>query len=101
DERGLPEIERLDHGGEIIGVAVHVVPLGSLTGSAMAATVMGDHAEALLSEEQHLAVPSVGAQGPTMGESHDRAFAPVLVVDLRAVLRRNRAHEDPPGDGPP
>jgi len=33
-----------------------------------------------------LAVPSVGAQRPTVRERYDRAFAPVLVVDFGAVL---------------
>jgi hypothetical protein len=26
DQRGVSEIERLDHGREVVGVAVHVVP---------------------------------------------------------------------------
>ena len=86
DERGVLEIERLDHGCKIVGIAVHVVPRRGLAGPAMAATVMRDHAESILREEQHLAVPSVGAQRPAVRERYDRAFAPVLVVDFGAVL---------------
>ncbi len=92
DERGLLEIERLDHGGKIVGITVHIVSRRRLTRPAMAATVMGDHAEAVLREEQHLAVPGVGVERPAMREGYDRAFAPVLVVDLRPVFRRNCCH---------
>ncbi len=91
DERGVLEIERLDDGCKIVGIAVHVVPRRGLAGPAMAATVVRDHAEAVLREEQHLAVPSVGAQRPAVRERDDRAFAPVLVVDFGAVLRGDRA----------
>ena len=89
-QRGVLEIERLDHGRKIVGIAVHVVPGRGLAGPAMATTVVCDHAEAVLREEKHLAVPSVGAQRPAVRERYDRAFAPVLVVDFRAVLGGDR-----------
>ncbi len=92
DERGLREIERFDDGCKIVGIAVHVVPRRGLAGPAMAATVVRDHAESVLREEQHLAVPSVGAQRPAVRERYDRAFAPVLVVEFGAVLSGDRAH---------
>ena len=86
NERGVLEIECLDHGGKIVGIAVHVIPRRGLARPAVSATVVCDHAEAVLREEKHLAVPSVGAQRPTVRERYDRAFAPVLVVDFGAVL---------------
>jgi hypothetical protein len=49
-------------------------------------TVVRDHAKAVLQEEKHLAVPSVGAQNPAMRERYNRAFAPVLVIDFGALL---------------
>jgi hypothetical protein len=84
-ESGVLEIECLDHGCEIIGIAIHVIPRRGLARPAMATTVVCDHPEAVLREEKHLAVPSVRAQRPTMRERYDRAFAPVLVVDFGAV----------------
>jgi hypothetical protein len=45
------EIERFDRGGQVVGVAVHVVARPRLAGSAMAAPVVGDPAEAVLREE--------------------------------------------------
>src|SRR5262252_10292007 len=58
----------------------------------MTAPVMRDRAEAVLRQEQHLAVPCVRAQRPAVRERDDRALAPVLVVDFRAVFRGDRAH---------
>ena len=52
----------------------------------MAAPVVRDDAEAVLCEEEHLAVPHVGVQRPAMRERNDRATAPVLVVDLPCRL---------------
>src|SRR5262249_25304365 len=92
DQRGVLEIERLDDGCKIVGIAVHVVSESSLARPAMATPVKRDDAEAVLLEEQHLAVPSVGAERPAVRESDYRAFAPVLVIDLRTVFRRDRAH---------
>ena len=84
-EHGVLEIECLDHGCEIVSIAIHVIPRRGLARPAMSTTVVCDHAEAVLHEEKQLAVPSVGAQRPTMRERYDRAFAPVLVVDFGAV----------------
>jgi hypothetical protein len=48
----------------------------------MAAPVVGYDAIAVFEEEQHLRVPVIGRQRPTMAE-HDRlSTAPVLIVDL-------------------
>src|SRR5499427_5222945 len=58
----------------------------------MTAPVMRDRAEAVLRQEQHLAVPCVRAQRPAVRERDDRALAPVLVVDFRAVSGGDRAH---------
>src|SRR5215831_18408034 len=62
----------------------------------MTAPVMRDRAEAVLRQEQHLAVPCVRAQRPAVRERDDRALAPVLVVDFRAVFGGDRAHVGTP-----
>jgi hypothetical protein len=90
--RDVREIECVDHGGEVVGVPVHVVSGPGLTRSTMPTTIVGHDPEAVLCEEQHLAVPHVGVQRPPMRQGDDRAVAPVFVVDRRAVLRRDRAH---------
>lgn len=85
------EIKRFDHGCKIVGIAVHVIPRKWLTRPAMATTVVRDHTEPVLSKEKHLTVPSVRVQRPTVRESYDRAFAPILVVDFGVVFGGDRA----------
>src|SRR5262250_2715502 len=59
----------------------------------MAAPVNCNTAKPALHKKQHLPIPGVGVQGPTMRERYDWASAPVLVVDLCPVFCGNRAHE--------
>src|SRR5262249_52168881 len=73
-------------------IAVHVVTLRGLARAAVAAPVMRDNAKAMLCQEQQLAVPGVGVEWPAMREGDDGAAAPVLVVDLGAVLGLDRRH---------
>ena len=80
-QRGVREIERLDDGRKIVGIAVHVVSGRGLAGPAMATPVVRHYAEAVLREEKHLAIPSVRAQRPAVRECYDRAHAPLLAVD--------------------
>jgi hypothetical protein len=58
----------------------------------MAATVDANYPIAMLDEEQHLGVPVVGTQGPAMMEDNRLALTPVLVKDLSAVFRFDKAH---------
>src|SRR5262245_57064017 len=58
----------------------------------MTAPVMGHDTVAILRQEEHLGVPHVGVQGPSVRERHDRPFAPVLVVNLGSVFCSDRAH---------
>src|SRR3954453_8569442 len=89
-QRGVLEVERLDHGGKIVGISVHVVPRRGLARPAMTATVVRDDAEALLRKEKHLAVPSVRAQGPAVRERYDQTLPPFLIINLRAVFASDR-----------
>src|ERR1700685_3793805 len=63
--------------------------------SAVAAAVVGDDAIAVAEEDQHLIVPVIGRQWPTMTEHDGLAFAPVLVEDLDAVFGLHDAHGVP------
>jgi hypothetical protein len=58
----------------------------------MTAPVVRNHTESLLGEEEHLSVPCVGTQRPSVRKRYDRALALVFVVDRRAIFYRNRAH---------
>jgi hypothetical protein len=43
---------------------------------------MGDHTEALAEEEEHLRVPIVRAQRPTVTKDDGLSFTPVFVIDV-------------------
>jgi hypothetical protein len=75
---------------------IHVVTIGHLRGTTVAATVMRDDAIAVIEEEHHLCVPVIARERPTMTE-HDRlTFPPVLIENLGAVFGGDRGHREPP-----
>src|ERR1700687_1607784 len=86
DMDGVFQVEMRRKSGQVVGVMVHIVALGGLSGAAMATAVMGDHAIAMLQEEQQLHVPIIGRQRPTVRKNNRLSRAPVLVVNLRSVL---------------
>jgi len=42
-------------------------------------------------QEEHLRLPTIGIEWPAVAEDDGLPRAPVLVIDLRAVFRCNRA----------
>ncbi|MGY4470775.1 hypothetical protein ACVWWK_006484 [Bradyrhizobium sp. LB9.1b] len=93
DHRRALDVERLKQSGEIVGIGIHVVAGPRLIRPAMAASIMGNNAVAVVRQEQHLGVPSVGGERQAMGEGHDRTGTQVLEVDLRAVFHCCSRHE--------
>jgi hypothetical protein len=91
-QRGVLEVKRLDHGCEIVGIAVHVVRGGGLARTAVPAPVVRDHPETLLRKEEHLAVPGVRVQRPAVRKRYSWTRAPILVVDFRTVLGGDKTH---------
>src|SRR5690242_4743823 len=73
---------------------IHVMAVGGLSGAAVSTAIMGDNSIAMMQEEQHLVIPVVGTERPTMAENYRLSIAPVLVVNLDTVFRRNRGHEN-------
>src|SRR6266513_1520449 len=67
---------------KIVGIVIHVVAVARLGGPAVAASIMGYYAIAVLEEEQHMRVPVIGRQRPTMTKDNRLSFAPVLVIDV-------------------
>jgi hypothetical protein len=47
DMHGVLQIEMCRERRQIVGIVIHVVPIGDLRGAAMATAVMGDDAEAV------------------------------------------------------
>ena len=93
---GVMEIEMGSQRGEVVGVVIHVVTVAGLGGASVPSPVVSDDAVPVLEEEQHLGVPIVAREGPTMAENDRLPGAPVLVEDLRAVGRGDRAHAPAP-----
>src|SRR5207302_4184786 len=59
----------------------------------MPAPVMGNDAITVIQKEQHLRVPVIGRQRPTVAEDDGLSFAPIFIidVDLSSVLLTNGA----------
>ena len=87
DMDGVLQIEMRGKRGLVMGVVIHIVAIGDL-GQTPMTPAAGDHAIAMLQEEQHLRVPVVG-QRPAMAEHNRLTGTPVLVVDLNAVFGFN------------
>src|SRR6266849_7193017 len=92
DVNGVLQIEMRRQSRKVVGIVIHVMAAARLGGSAVAAAVMGYDSIAMIEEEQHLRVPVIGRQRPTMAEHDGLTFAPVLVEDLNTVFGCNRAH---------
>ena len=90
------QVEFFHQRSEIVGVGVHFVAIPRLARSSMAAAVVGNAAIPMGAQKQHLIFPGVRAQRPAMAEDHGLSTAPILVIDLRAVLRRDGVHRLPP-----
>jgi hypothetical protein len=54
DEDGVFQVELFDERREIIGVGVHFIAVPRLAGTSVTATVMGDTAITVGSQEEHL-----------------------------------------------
>src|SRR6185295_2925723 len=90
----VAKVEMNDQGGSIGRVVVHVMAIAYLRRPAVTAPIMRDDAVALVEEIEHLRVPVVGAQWPTMMENDRLGIlgTPILVEDLDAIVRGDRAH---------
>src|SRR4029077_18625851 len=76
----------------VSGVGVHLVAGNGLCGASMSTAVMSDHAVSPLEKEHHLSVSVVCRERPAMVEKQRLPSAPVLVINLSAVFRRERWH---------
>ena len=93
DKHGIAQVQHVDQRGQVIGIAVHVVAVPGLVGTAMAAAVMGNDPKALPAEEIHLPVPGIGGQRPAMRKDDRLPLPPVLVEDPGSVCGREDTHE--------
>src|SRR5687768_13556557 len=52
---------------------------------------MGNAAIAVGSQKEHLRLPAIGCERPTVAEDNGLSFAPILVIDLCAIFHCDRA----------
>jgi hypothetical protein len=71
---------------------IHVMSVARLGGPSVAAAVVRYDTIAVIEEEQQLRVPVIGRKRLAMAEHNGLTFAPVFVIDLRTILRRDRIH---------
>src|SRR3954470_20770752 len=79
---------------QVICIVIHVVAIAGLSRSAVTAAVVSYDAIAVVKKEQHLRVPVVGRQWPTMAEDDGLTLAPVLVENLDAAFGFDGVHMD-------
>src|SRR6266403_378336 len=89
---GVLQIKMRGQSRKVVGIVIRVMAVARLGGPAVASSVMGDDAIAVFEEEQHLRVPVVGRQRPTMAKYDGLSFAPIFVVNLRSIFGRDCAH---------
>ena len=87
------QVERPDQCREIVGVRIHFVAVPGLAGAAVAAAVMRDAAVPAAGQKQHLIFPGVRAERPAVTENDGLPCAPILVINLGAVLHCDCGHE--------
>ena len=86
------QLKLLGEFGEIVGVGVHVVAAPRLTRSTVTSTVVRDTSIPARRQEEHLIFKRIRGQRPAVAEYHGLPATPILVIKLRAVFGRNRAH---------
>src|SRR5437879_13220255 len=92
DVNRILQIQRFRERRRIIRVSVRLIAGPRLGGGPVPSPVMRNDAIAMLPKEQHLRVPVVRGQRPTVREDDRLARSPILVVDLRAVFGSNCGH---------
>src|ERR1700756_960753 len=92
---GIAKIKLFDDRRYVGCVVIHVVAIADRGRTTVTATIMGDDTITLADEEEHLGVPVVGAQRPTMVENNwlGGLRPPIFVEDLHAIPGRNGGHE--------
>src|SRR5580693_6731690 len=73
---------------------IHVVTVADLRRTAVTPAIVGDDAVALSEEEQHLRVPVIRTQGPTVMKDNGLGALrpPILVENLCPILGRSECH---------
>ena len=86
------QIEGFDERSQIVGVGVQVIAGPRLAGAAVTAAVMRDAPVSAIGQIEHLIFECIRRKWPAVAEDDGLSVAPVVVINLRAVLRGDCAH---------
>src|SRR6266478_3141878 len=92
DQSYVFQIQLVEQRSQVIGIRIHVVAIPRLARTSMAAAVVGNNAIAVLSEEQHLCIPGVCVQRPSMRKNDRRPCAPIFVENRGSIFGFDRIH---------
>src|SRR4029077_1726561 len=82
DVNRILQVEMVGDSLQIIGIVVEVMAVGYLRRTTVPAPIMGDNPIAVFKEEQHLRIPVIGRQRPTMAEYDWLSLTPIFVIDI-------------------
>src|ERR1700686_2891877 len=74
---------------------IHVMAATGLGGTTVPAAIVGYYSKTVFQKEQHLRIPIIGRQRPTVAKYDGRTLTPVLVEDFNAVFGGDRFHVEP------
>src|SRR5437773_10536505 len=88
---GVLQIEMRGQSRKVVGIVIHIMAVARLGRTAVTSSVMRDDAIPVIQEEQHLRVPVIGRQRPTMAADDGLSATPVFIkdVDVLAVFFSN------------
>src|SRR5436190_9993809 len=82
---GVLQIEMRGQSRKVVGIVIHIMAVARLGRTAVTSSVMRDDAIPVVQEEQHLRVPVIGRQRPTMAEDEGLSAPPASIKAGGAV----------------
>jgi hypothetical protein len=67
------------------------LPFQGLARATVPAAIMHDPSISTSSQKEHLGLEGIRRERPATAENHGLSVAPILVINLRAILGRHRA----------
>src|SRR6202034_1730165 len=89
---GVLQVQGVGDRGSVLRIGVHVMAQRGLGRATVTSAIVRDYAVSVLEEKQHLGVPIIGRQRPSVMKHDGLPRAPILVVNLCSVFGRYKRH---------
>lgn len=86
------KIELFGKGCKVICIRIHIIDLPRLRGTAMSSPVMCNHWKALLAKKEHLCIPVIRTQRPSMAENYGLTRSPIFIIQRATIFCSNYRH---------